>query len=247
MSFIKLKSMGTSPSLLSPAAPAASDLRGSRDPQKFVEVITADYEVKGAAPSQVLRRAKGSQLALSLPPALSLAPRMSRTIRYQNTSASVESVTVATCAGTIGSIGISAVATQPICSSLRVSQIKIWPAAGGACSVAWALESTGFVKDEVTDHSIPTGITTSGGSVFRPPPLSLASFWRNRTNTDTLFTIESSVGSIVDVTFEFTLPAGFADFASQVVASAVIGNFYYLALDGPTTNKYVPVVLPTTF
>jgi hypothetical protein len=252
MSFIKLKSMGAvTPSHSVPAASAAMS-SVVRDTQRSIAVDMAETEGKGINAEGTsklvsLRVAKGEPLAsLAVPPKIDLTPVYSRWIRYQSTSATAESVTIANVAGAIGGLSPSVVSVNPFCSSCRITRIRAWPAAGGFFVLNWAMEAGGFVKDDLADLTIPTGLTVSGCLQFSPPPLSLASFWRNKTNSDTLLTLQSTVGTVVDVQFQYTLPGAFANFANQVVASAVIGTVYYLALDGPSTNNYRPVALSTT-
>jgi hypothetical protein len=61
-----------------------------------------------------------------------------------------------------------------------------------------------------------------------------------------MFELACSVGSIVDFTVSFRL-SNIVGGTQNTVASAVNSGIYYLALDGPSSNKYVPVGLPTTF
>jgi urea transporter len=52
-------------------------------------------------------------------------------------------------------------------------------------------------------------------------------------------------GAVIDLAVDFTLSGQFEAF-TQVVATAVVGTVYYLALDGPSSNTLVPVGVPTT-
>jgi len=95
-------------------------------------------------------------------------------------------------------------------------------------------------------ESIPEGITTTDAMVFKPPAKSLASFWLGDVDSATqVFALSTSPGSIVDVSLSFRLCNVYSS-ASVAVATAVIGTVYYLALDGPSSNTYVPVGIPTT-
>jgi hypothetical protein len=60
-----------------------------------------------------------------------------------------------------------------------------------------------------------------------------------------VFLITCTVGSVVDVHVSFRTSGAIAA-GTHSVTTATLGNIYYLALDGPSSNVYVPVGLPTT-
>jgi len=182
----------------------------------------------------------------NLPPNINLVPQLTRTYRFINTSASLQSATVASIIGSLGVFGTVVNSTAVgIASSFKINHLKIWPPAGGSAAVEWA-STEGYTKDEIKDESIPTGITVSRSMIFRPPKLSLASFWTNDTLTSSnaIFKLLCTVGSIVDFNVSFTFVGAFGSIGIPVL-SAAVGNMYYLALD--TAHTYVPVNLPTTF
>jgi hypothetical protein len=60
-----------------------------------------------------------------------------------------------------------------------------------------------------------------------------------------LFALSCPIGSIVDLSVSFTL-SNIQGALQETVASGSLGNVYYLALDGPSANTYIPLGLPTT-
>jgi len=182
-----------------------------------------------------------------LPPPLQLAKKRSRTLRYTNSSSSLTAVTAANVACAFGTICTVVNSTvKSWVSSFRIDTIRVWPSSGGSAYLLWGQETSGLVPDDLINRSIPTGITVTGSVTFTPTGKSLASMWRNATDaSDTLFYISSSVGSVCDVQITETEASGLGGFTGSVVAG-VVGNYYYLALDGPSSNNYKPVDLPTT-
>jgi hypothetical protein len=116
-----------------------------------------------------------------------------------------------------------------------------------ASEVQWASVVVGMEKDRTTDKSVPTGISVSSPLRSSPPRGSLCDEWIQCNNSvaTAIFTLLLQQGTIVDVALVFTLANNFAS-NSISVATAVVGTQYYLALDGPTSNKVVPLGLPTT-
>jgi len=191
--------------------------------------------------------ARGSAGSSSLPPRVDLCKPIRRVLRFQNTAGSAVNVTGTNLAGACGGTCtvVNSVLT-PWASSLRIRQVIVWPAAAGFSALHWAAEATGLVPDTLIDRSIPTGIVSTGAVSFQPPKGSLAGMWRNSVDfANTLFVLQSTVGSIVDVHVDYTLSTSFAG-PAITIASGVVPQVYYLALDGPVSNKYVPIALTTT-
>jgi len=196
------------------------------------------------AQGMLLARPSLSLSAINLPPRLDLAPMTTYTIRCISTSTSSATITSLSLAGSLGGVASSVVSVVPWTSSLLLKRVTVWPSAGGSASLHWVAADI-FSKDELADESIPTGVTVTRALGFRPPKNSTAGFWNDCQGAISLFTIASSVGSIVDVTVSGRLSASLAP-GLVTVASAVAGNVYYLALDGPSGNTYPPIALPTT-
>jgi hypothetical protein len=108
--------------------------------------------------------------------------------------------------------------------------------------VRWITTASIAAPDEVSDKSVPTGITVTGSVVFVPDPKSVASFW---SNAGQLMVIQTTIGSIVDLSVDWTLDA-FISPDTLSIATGVLGSAYFLALDGPSGNTYTPIGLPTT-
>jgi hypothetical protein len=196
--------------------------------------------------TNLFRRGKGRAIGIDLPPSLSLVPTLSHRYRFQSTSNALTLCSTGNFLGSLGVIGTvtnSTVAT--IASSFRLNRIEVWPASGGTCTVDWA-SATGYTKDEMKDASLPSGVTVTKSLRFLPPKQSFAALWTNEVNSSVaLFSMFAPTGSIIDVHVSYTICGVFAPLNISV-ATAVIGSSYYLALDGPSTNHYPPVGLPTT-
>lgn len=83
----------------------------------------------------------------------------------------------------------------------------------------------------------------TGAVKFVPGPGSLASFWQIAPAN--YFDVTAPVGSITDVHVTFCVSNEF-QVALATIVSGSLGNVYYLALDGPASNLYVPEGLFTT-
>jgi len=140
---------------------------------------------------------------------------------------------------------------------MRIKSITMYVpgAAAGSnptnCYVEWfSLAGTNLFKDDVKDSVLPSGITVTRPLRFMPTPQSLAGMWFNTNASGNLFNIEGPDGCVIDVAVEYTI--GVAQSSVSVlqqatVATAAVGSIYYLALDGPSSNKLTPAVgYPTT-
>jgi hypothetical protein len=186
--------------------------------------------------------------APSLPPPVDLVPKVRGVFRFINTSASTITVTSDTILGSLGNIATVANTTvKGWASCFKLHRVTVWPAAGGTASLSWigSAQSDGRERDVIRDRSIPTGITDTGAVSFSPPSDSLAKLWFDAGLGLQVFLISCTVGSVVDVHIDYCLSGAIAS-GTHSVSTAVLGNIYYLALDGPSGNVYVPVGLPTT-
>jgi hypothetical protein len=191
-------------------------------------------------------RGTGSSTSSSLPKPLRTTAHTTRHLRFQNTSAALLPITSLMLANACGTMGTSAVTVRSSLSNVMLTSLTVWPPAGGFAQVYWTSD-TGQDFDDLVDVSIPTGITDTTAARYRPSPKSLASFWQGSGAAGvTLLNLSCSVGSIVDVSIASRYSNALPNFAAQTVITAVLGNVYYLALDGPASNKYIPVGLPTT-
>jgi len=136
---------------------------------------------------------------------------------------------------------------QPWTSSIRLVKVTVWPApsasAASATELYWSNGTSAQIPDEARITTIPEGISVTRALTFKPPAMSLAADWL--VVPATIFTISSPVGSVVDVTIQSRLSNIF-EVANITIVTGTLGTVYYLALDGPATNKYLPQGLPTT-
>jgi len=123
----------------------------------------------------------------------------------------------------------------------------VWPAASSSVAtntqLFWEAGTTGQVPDALDDRSVPEGTTVTGSITFVPPPSSLASQWLS--SAANVFAVSAPVGSVLDLDVQYTNSNVFG-LAAATVVSGTLGSIYYLALDGPSSNSYVPRGLPTT-
>jgi len=177
---------------------------------------------------------------------------MRHTFRFQASSGvTLIPCTVGDVFGIIGNIGtVTNSSVVGIASSIRVNAVKVYSSGqGGAVvngEIAWSSSADVNTEDlTLTNATIPY----DRPSVVRsePPVGSLASFWWNSSSTSTtnLFGVSAAIGSIIDVDVSWTLVNTLPSYTTSV-ATAVVGTFYYLALDGPASNKLTPVGVPTT-
>jgi hypothetical protein len=198
--------------------------------------------IRKKAPTTPARKAV---INLSLPPRIDLIPQVHATLRFLNTSATQSAVTVTDLLGACGVIG-SASNSKVVCiaSSVRLHRVRIWPASGGMCNVEWGTFS-GIGKDTIRNSDTPTGVTQTGCAEYRPPRNTLYSDWLEPGGS-TIFAVSCTTGSIIDVEVSWTQCSGLTEPIQVTVATAVVGTIYYLALDGPTQNRYPPNILATT-
>lgn len=183
---------------------------------------------------------------------LQLAHRVSTTLRFQVQGGGTYGVTVADITGACGGIvRVVNNSLQPWASSFRLKQVTMYPASvtGSADvdNIVWSNGLTNFVKDEVKDSTIPTGITVPQRLTFRPPSKSLLSDWvATNGAAGALFTVTANGGTVIDVAIDYTLTAGLAEPGTISLTAGALGGVFYLALDGAASNNITPVGLPTT-
>jgi len=163
-------------------------------------------------------------------------------------SAGISAPDVIACCG-----GIATTVAAITCwaNSVRLKRIAVWAApstlgASATVSVNW-IGNQNTPNTEVSDTSLSTAQNAHVSCV--PPANSIASFWMNTASADLLFTLVVPQGGIVDLDLEIVLADQNSPPDVVVVATAVIGRTYYLALDQATagTHVLVPVSLATTF
>jgi len=187
----------------------------------------------------------------SVPPTLDVVPQGHNVYRFTNAAAQAgATVSIADLLGAIGVIGkVAATSVTTVASSVKVNKITIWPSPAatgtGYATLTWDPILTGVNKDKLVDRSLPEGISVTGPSVNRPPRGTFAGEWLEAAGGN-VFVIGASSLSIVDVDLSFTLASVGSLQTTVNVATANVGQIYYLALDGPGTNAFTPVGLPST-
>jgi len=177
-----------------------------------------------------------------LPPAICTTVIVSHKYRFINSSnAANRSVTVSTLLTSLGGIATSAISFSSFASAVRLRSVTVFPSSGGDVDLAWTALGQ-HETDEVKDHTIPGGITVTSPALFRPPKDALVSKWQNSsTPSAQLFTISSSMGSIVDVHVEYRLSNAFGNVTATVVGASA-GTVSYTPLD--TGGTYLPIGVP---
>lgn len=184
------------------------------------------------------------------PPQISSNVSYGHTFRFVSTSSTATSITPSSlllAAGAFTSATNTSVVS--LCTSVRVNRIEMWspPASQGAsatCSVNFTGTTPQQPDREFSDTTVSTAIPAHVNC--KPGPRSLASFWQSA-SANTLFTLVAPVGTIIDVHIGLYMnDGGDAAPASVGVATAALGNFYYLSLDPNATHRYTPVSLATT-
>jgi hypothetical protein len=191
--------------------------------------------------------------AVKLPPVLEATPRLSHVYRFAASANSSLTITMANLLGAFG--GVCTVANskvQPWASSFRIRSLTIWPAyaaSGNYTFVDWvSAGSSGYVPDTASMINIPDGITVTTALRFKPPRGSLAGHWLNPvtiSSSAVVFGCTVKIGSVLDLDVEYTL-SNISEAGNITVTAGTLGLVYYLALDGPSSNKLVPQGLPTT-
>lgn len=164
-----------------------------------------------------------------------------------STNAVITSNNLLSCAGVMGTV--IATTVSMIFASGRLRQVEVWgggAAAGTGSTVS--VEWTGAGNSPNLEYSDST-ISAANPAHLRltPPKNTLASFWQLSTASVNMFQITCPAGTVVDVTLDLILSdTGAATTTIAGFAGSVVGQMFYLALDGRATNNFVPVRLSTT-
>lgn len=199
------------------------------------------------------KRVRGST-SPSLPPANETSITVRHKFRFSPSGSTAEPVTIGNVLGAIG--GICTVVNSSIvslASSFKIHKVSCWPSTSTSetqFEVVWsATAAGGYMKDSSPGQDMPAGMTVTKPARAVPPPNSLAREWLSTGISggggDTIFTIQAQSGSVVELDVSFTIKNNLGGI-TNTVTTAVLGAFYYLALDGPTSNVFVPLRVPTT-
>jgi len=180
--------------------------------------------------------------------------RASHVFRFQATGAGPSNITGVDIIGSLGVYTkVANTSTSPMFTSFRVKRVRLWapPSAVGSvasCSLDWWPGSglvnnpNMFFSDTSLAPDFPAYVDVA------PPRGSLAGFWVNENGAGSiLFQLGYPANTIVDVHVDFCSDDDeTASTDTIAVATAAIGQQYWLALDGPSVNNLVPVGLITT-
>jgi hypothetical protein len=172
---------------------------------------------------------------------------------YFNANSSVGSVTVSplTMSAACGGYCTTANSVHAAwASSIKLNSITIWPAINSVATqslvdVVWNSSLTNFTKDMDFVQPSPFGNSMPKGMRFRPPKDTLLAGWLKSTNSAAMMTITMPIGSILLLDVEYTLTNALAG-PTSTIATGTSAVVYYLALDGPSSNKIQPLALSTT-
>jgi len=188
---------------------------------------------------------------VSLPPAIKIfPPRRMRMYFSNSTNTGSYAVSVGSLLGAFGGIcTVTNSTVSTVHSSVRVLKVQLWPGpsttAAGAADLTWS-GASGNIPDDERIRPVPEGVSVTGVLTFTPPKASLAALWWDEPdNGTTLFNIQGTPGSVVLVDVQLTQAQTVIPFPSTV-ATGTVGTFYYLALDGPSSNKWTPIGVTTT-
>jgi hypothetical protein len=161
------------------------------------------------------RGRKAGSVAM-LPPVLNATQTFKHTSRFLVQTAGVNqfNVTANNLAGAFGCVCYVANTTaRAVVGTLRIIRVTCWPsqdqsAIANVTDIRWSIGPSGNIgRDTDMIENLPLGITSTKPVVFVPPRHSLAGDWMQlgAMSSTTVFSIEASEGSIIDMTYEATL------------------------------------------
>lgn len=169
--------------------------------------------------------------------------------RYQSNAAFSGGITVAKM---LSALGVCCTVTNTTAAllfrSFKIASIELWspPAsqgAGATCSVEW-LGTTNSPSREYADTTL--SVSKNAHVKCSPPKNSLSSFWQNGQSTTVLFSLNVPINTVIDLVVTYIENDDDAAVGTVAIATGVLGNTYYLALDHTTSDILVPVRLTTT-
>ncbi len=183
-------------------------------------------------------------------------PYLTKTLRFEGsitpgTPITVTAETLLSACGVVGSV--TNLDVSQLFISFRVKRLRVWSApasvSANANTITLVWSGQGSIANSIeleSDTSISTAVPLYLDCT--PPAHSQAAFWSVE-SSGTVFQLEqfgTTSPVVVDLTVDLKMASG-GFLTHQVgVSTAVVGELYYLALDGPSTNTLVPVALGTT-
>jgi len=135
----------------------------------------------------------------------------------------------------LGCMAISTTASNLISPLTRVKRISIWAPVSTAgtsvtCQMTWVNMSEDFESPPVTFSDSSVSFDRPAYISQRPPRGALSGKWHSNTLTDSLVTIISVAGTVVDFELEFSLiddVNNFAAIAGPTLVAATVGQIYH--------------------
>jgi len=200
------------------------------------------------------RRNTGQIAGASLPPTINGVVQLTHTFRYASSGTLTNtSITVGSILGALG--GICTVANTTLqcwTSSFRIKWAKVWvnpSTTNDEVSWVWSDFSLDRDQERAMTRDLPANVSVAAAVKYVPAPGTLVADWFSAgvTSTDQLATVSCPAGSIVDFHVDFTLNARILSVAlTRSITTGTLGNTYWLALDGVSTNLLRPRILPST-
>lgn len=180
-----------------------------------------------------VRKGKGMG---NMPPPVVVQPVYQRTLRYISAAAEskgTDTITVGSLLNT-AFIAASAVTATPLYGAVKLRQVRMYG--------TQASGSSGFANGSITwigPRQPPKTVQASGTLtepykiVTNPPKGSYAAMWYSggpdivsETGNPTLFEVQCSAGSVLDVTFDFTLNDGDVTANNVTIVAGTAGVLY---------------------
>jgi hypothetical protein len=202
---------------------------------------------------QMARRRKDGRVVngVLLPPMIQTSIHLlRRTTRFVSTSASATSIQVRGLLASLGCVCYTVnAAMRTLFSSVRLLKVEIWTeptnASADNSSLVWVPTNVNEPDFEYVDANMGTSLV--GHQIHVPPKDSKSAWWHNTASeTDVIFSISCPIFSVIDVTVEAT-SSNNENGSAVAIATGIVGNIYYGALDAASTHRYPPTGLPTTF
>jgi len=200
----------------------------------------------------IMRRSRGRfAFGSRLPPQIDAVLVVGHRYRFVTSVTGIYNVTPAMLFGVCG--GFCTIANSQHRSwagTIRAKRVTLFlpsvTSGTNSADVVWLSNDLNRSRDSEELNSTPTGITNCNSMTSVPPGKTAQQLWFTSSATGASFlSLSVVVGTIIDLDLTFTLNCNFTG-AANTIAVGMLGNTYYLALDGPASNKLIPVGLPTT-
>jgi len=192
----------------------------------------------------------GKVVAFKMPPDMQATLVHRHVFRFVSTSTNAVGFNSAVGAFVMGGmITVANTTVRTPTSSLRVNRVSIWSPAAAAGAVSPLLEwgGDGSALHQMDNVPISTTLGSSEPSYLTgvPPKDSFAGLWFQPGGTSTvIFTVQCSVGSIVDLDLSWTMTNEFLGFSAAIGGANPLSLWAYAGLDALRSALYTPVGLP---